>query len=70
MLLSQPEMGDSFYDGCQIPTITQGALANALKLKPEQIEIKTYYAGVLLEEKSLPHRLSCRCSARIRFVGA
>ena len=37
--------GIRLHDGCQIPTITQGALANVLKLKPEQIEIKTYYAG-------------------------
>ena len=49
--------GIRLHDGCQIPTITQGALANVLKLKPEQIEIKTYYAGVLLEEESLLHQI-------------
>ena len=37
--------GILLHDGCQMPTVTQATLANVLKLKPEQVEIKTYYAG-------------------------
>ena len=46
------------------------ALANVLKLKPEQIEIKTYYAGGLFWKKNHSDiRLSRRCSARIDLLG-
>ncbi len=37
--------GILLHDACQIPTLVQGTLATVLKLKPEQINIKTYYAG-------------------------
>ncbi|OUW04643.1 MAG: dehydrogenase [Betaproteobacteria bacterium TMED156] len=37
--------GILIHDGCQIPTLVQGTLASILKIKPEQIQIKTYFAG-------------------------
>jgi isoquinoline 1-oxidoreductase beta subunit len=37
--------GILLHDACQIPTLVQGTLASTLKIKPEQINIKTYYAG-------------------------
>ena len=37
--------GILLHDACQIPTLVQGTLATVLKIKPEQIQIKTYYAG-------------------------
>lgn len=37
--------GIRLHDGCQSPGITQLVLAQALKMRPEQIEIDTVYAG-------------------------
>jgi isoquinoline 1-oxidoreductase subunit beta len=37
--------GIRIHDGCQIPTLVQGNVSRVLGLKPEQIEIKTVYAG-------------------------
>lgn len=37
--------GVRIHDGCQFPSITQPTVAAILKLKPEQVEINTVYAG-------------------------
>lgn len=37
--------GVRVHDGCQMPTITQGAVAAVLQLAPENVEIRTVFAG-------------------------
>ncbi len=39
------DFGVRVHDGCQFPTITRPTVAAILGLKPEQVEIKTLYAG-------------------------
>ncbi len=44
-VIEPTENGILLHDACQIPTLVQGTLAGVLNIKPEQVEIKTYYAG-------------------------
>ena len=44
-VIEPTKAGILLHDACQIPTLVQGTLANVLKIKPEQVQIKTYYAG-------------------------
>jgi len=37
--------GVRVHDGAQMPTMIQGNLAHLLGIKPEQVEVTTYYAG-------------------------
>lgn len=37
--------GVRIHDGCQMPTITQGAVAAVLQIPAENVEIRTVYAG-------------------------
>lgn len=37
--------GVRVHDGCQFPGLTQPYVAGVLQLKPEQVEVKTLYAG-------------------------
>ena len=37
--------GVRFHDGCQAPTFVQGAIAQILQIKPENVEVNTVYAG-------------------------
>ena len=44
-VIEPTKTGILVHDGCQVPTLVQGTLGAVLKLKPEQVKIKTYYAG-------------------------
>ncbi|KEA62448.1 Isoquinoline 1-oxidoreductase beta subunit [Marinobacterium lacunae] len=46
--------GVRVHDGCQFPTVAHGALSSVLKLKPEQVEIKTLYAGGSFGRRTTP----------------
>ncbi|MGL6158865.1 molybdopterin cofactor-binding domain-containing protein [Microbulbifer sp.] len=46
--------GVRVHDGCQFPTIAHGAVAGVLKLKPEQVEIETLYAGGSFGRRATP----------------
>ena len=46
--------GVRFHDGCQAPSFVQGAVGRVLQLKPEQIEIKTLYAGGSFGRRATP----------------
>ena len=43
--IAPTENGVILYDGCQMPTGAQMALAAVLQIPPENVEIKTLYAG-------------------------
>lgn len=44
-VIEPTDNGVRVHDGCQFPTIALESLSEALRLKPEQIDIKTVYAG-------------------------
>ena len=43
--IAPTETGVIIYDGCQMPTGVQGALAQILQIPLENVEVKTLYAG-------------------------
>ena len=49
-----PGGGVRFHDGCQSPTLVQGAVGPILGLKPEQIEVNTVYAGGSFGRRATP----------------
>lgn len=59
-VIEPTKSGILLHDACQIPTLVQGTLAGVLKLKPEQIQIKTYYAG-----GSFGRRVSQNCDYHV-----
>jgi isoquinoline 1-oxidoreductase beta subunit len=46
--------GVRFHDGCQAPGITQGAVAHALGLTPDKVEVNTVYAGGSFGRRATP----------------
>lgn len=44
-VIEPTENGVRVHDGCQMPTITQGAVAAVLQLEPQNVEVRTVYAG-------------------------
>ncbi len=53
-VIEPTENGVRLHDGCQFPGITKPTLAAILKLKPEQVEIKTVYAGGSFGRRATP----------------
>jgi isoquinoline 1-oxidoreductase beta subunit len=46
--------GVRFHDGCQMPGGVVGAATQVLKLKPEQVEVNTVYAGGSFGRRATP----------------
>lgn len=44
-VIEATESGVLVHDGCQFPALTQPTVASVLQIPPEQVQIKTYYAG-------------------------
>jgi isoquinoline 1-oxidoreductase beta subunit len=44
-VIEPTEVGVLFHDGCQFPGMVQPVVASVLGLEPEQVEIRTVYAG-------------------------
>lgn len=53
-LIEPTETGVRVHDGCQFPAITHPTVAAILGLKPEQVEIKTVYAGGSFGRRATP----------------
>ncbi|MEM7278491.1 MAG: molybdopterin cofactor-binding domain-containing protein, partial [Pseudomonadota bacterium] len=53
-VIEPTERGVRFHDGCQIPTLVQGAVAEVLGLDLSQIEINTVYAGGSFGRRATP----------------
>ncbi|MDH3377735.1 MAG: molybdopterin-dependent oxidoreductase, partial [Gammaproteobacteria bacterium] len=53
-VIEPTENGVKFHDGCQSPSLVQGAVGHVLGLQPEQIEINTVYAGGSFGRRATP----------------
>ncbi len=53
-VIEPTDAGVRLHDGCQFPAFAHGALASVLQLKPEQVEIKTLYAGGSFGRRATP----------------
>ncbi|WP_350332954.1 xanthine dehydrogenase family protein molybdopterin-binding subunit [Coralliovum pocilloporae] len=53
-VIEPTENGVRVHDGCQFPAITHPTIAAILGLKPEQVEIKTVYAGGSFGRRATP----------------
>ncbi len=53
-VIEPTENGVRFHDGCQGPSLVQGAVSHALGLQPGQIEINTVYAGGSFGRRATP----------------
>jgi isoquinoline 1-oxidoreductase beta subunit len=53
-LIEPTDGGVRIHDGCQFPAITKPTVAGVLGLKPEQVEIRTVYAGGSFGRRAIP----------------